>query len=96
MSSHHPFVSESHEGKPAFEWGVALCVVVSTVLAACGKAMAATALLSVTAIGTSVLRTVLRERSPWKIRSVTFDSICGISLGVILFGLFLIVLFLNP
>ena len=86
MSSHHPFVSESHEGKPAFEWGVA---------AACGKAMAATALLSVTAIGTSVLRTVLRERSPWKIRSVTFDSICGISLGVILFGLFLSVLFLN-
>ena len=91
MSSHHPFVSESHEGKPAFEWGV----VVSPVLAACGKAMAATALLSVTAIGTSVLRTVLRERSPWKIRSVTFDSICGISLGVILFGLFLSVLFLN-
>lgn len=59
------------------------------------QAMAATVLLSVTAIGTGVLRAVLRERSPWKIRSATFDSICGIGLGVILFGLFLSVFFLN-
>ncbi|MBT1181191.1 DUF3017 domain-containing protein [Bifidobacterium sp. CP2] len=78
----HPYVSEDHEGKPWFEWCVALAVVVSGVLAVLGYTKAATVLISVTAIITGLLRLVLRERSPWKVRSVAFDSFIGISLGI--------------
>lgn len=95
MNSHHPYVSESHEGKPWFEWGIAGCVVVSTVLAAFGYTMAATAILAAAAIVSGAIRLILRDRSPWKVRSVAFDAICGIGLGISLLGLFLSVLFLN-
>ena len=78
----HPFVSEAHEGKPWFEWIVAVLVVVSGGLAAFGYTMAATVLISVAAIVTGLVRLVLRERSPWKVRSVAFDSFIGICLGV--------------
>ncbi|NEG54781.1 DUF3017 domain-containing protein [Bifidobacterium platyrrhinorum] len=78
----HPFVSEAHEGKPWFEWIVAALVVSSGVLAALGYTMAATVLISVTAIVTGLVRLILRERSPWKVRSVAFDSFIGICLGV--------------
>ena len=63
----HPFVSEAHEGKPWFEWCVAIIVVIS---------------ISVTAIVSGLVRLILREKSPWKVRSVAFDSIIGICLGV--------------
>ncbi|KFI97490.1 DUF3017 domain-containing protein [Bifidobacterium stellenboschense] len=78
----HPFVSEAHEGKPWFEWIVAALVVVSGVLAVLGYTMAATVLISVTAIVTGLVRLIMRERSPWKVRSVAFDSFIGICLGV--------------
>ncbi|TPF82349.1 MULTISPECIES: DUF3017 domain-containing protein [Bifidobacterium] len=78
----HPFVSEAHEGKPWFEWIVLGIVVVITVIAASGYTMAATVLLAVTAIGTGLIRLVLREKSPWKVRSVAFDSFIGIALGI--------------
>ena len=78
----HPRVSEEHEGKPAFEWAVAILVVVSAVTAFLGYTMAATVIIAVTAIATGILRLVLRERSPWKVRSVAFDAVIGIGLGV--------------
>ncbi|KFI92190.1 hypothetical protein BISA_0586 [Bifidobacterium saguini DSM 23967] len=78
----HPYVSEAHEGKPWFEWIVLGVVVVITVIAACGYTMAATVLLSVTAMSTGLIRLVLREKSPWKVRSVAFDSFIGIALGI--------------
>ncbi|PLS26368.1 DUF3017 domain-containing protein [Bifidobacterium parmae] len=78
----HPFVSEAHEGKPWFEWIVAALVVASGVLAVLGYTMAATVLISVTAIVTGLVRLVMRERSPWKVRSVAFDSFIGICLGI--------------
>lgn len=78
----HPFVSEAHEGKPWFEWIVAGLVVVSGVIAAFGYTMAATVVISVTAIVTGLIRLILKDRSPWKVRSVAFDSFIGICLGI--------------
>ncbi|MBT1177950.1 DUF3017 domain-containing protein [Bifidobacterium callimiconis] len=78
----HPYVSEAHEGKPPFEWGVAACVLVSAVLAAFGHLLAATLLISAASIVCATVRLVLRERSPWKIRSVGFDSFFGFALGI--------------
>ena len=77
----HPYVSEDHEGKPWFEWIVAAVVIVATVLAVAGY----------TAIATGLVRLALRERSPWKVRSVAFDAFIGIGLGVGLFILLTIV-----
>ena len=87
----HPYVSEDHEGKPWFEWIVAAVVIVATVLAVAGYTKAATAAIAVTAIATGLVRLALRERSPWKVRSVAFDAFIGIGLGVGLFILLTIV-----
>ena len=78
----HPYVSEDHEGKPWFEWIVLGVVVVATVVAAFGYTMAATVIVAVTAIITGLIRLTLREKSPWKVRSVAFDSFIGIALGI--------------
>lgn len=78
----HPYVSEAHEGKPWFEWIVLGVVVVATVVAAFGYTMAATVIIAVTAIITGLIRLTLREKSPWKVRSVAFDSFIGITLGI--------------
>lgn len=78
----HPFVSEAHEGKPWFEWCVAIIVVISGIVAAFGYTTAAMVSISVTAIVSGLVRLILREKSPWKVRSVAFDSIIGICLGV--------------
>lgn len=77
-----PFVSEAHEGSPAFEWVVALCVVVCAVTALAGHVIWAVGIMAVTAIGTAAIRLIMRERSPWKIRSVGFDCFFGFALGV--------------
>ncbi|HAK72012.1 DUF3017 domain-containing protein [uncultured Bifidobacterium sp.] len=81
----HPYVSEDHEGKPWFEWIIAIVVLVATVLAFLGYTKTATVVIAVAAIVTGLIRLVLRERSPWKVRSVSFDAFIGISLGVGLF-----------
>lgn len=82
MDDKHPFVSEANEGKPAFEWAVAIVVAVAAVVAFLGYTMAATVIVAVTAIATGVIRLVLRDRSPWKVRSVGFDAFIGIALGI--------------
>ena len=76
MNQHHPYVSEVHEGKPAFEWCVLGVVIVALVVAFLGYTMAATAIV------TALLRIIMREKSPWKVRSVLFDAIIGIGLGL--------------
>ena len=78
----HPYVSEAHEGKPWFEWIVLGVVVVATVVAAFGYTMAATVIIAVTDIITGLISLTLREKSPWKVRSVAFDSFIGIALGI--------------
>ena len=95
---HHtdtPVVSERHEGKPWFAWTVAVMMVVSAVLAFLGYVLAATVVISATAIATGIIRLVLRERSPWKVRSVAIDSFIGIMLGVGLIVTYLSILFLD-
>ena len=66
MNQHHPYVSEVHEGKPAFEWCVLGVVIVALVVAFLGYTMAATVIIAVTAIVTALLRIIMREKSPWK------------------------------
>lgn len=78
----HPYVSEAHEGQPWFEWIILGVVVVVAIVAGFGYTMAATVLLSVTAIITGLIRLMMREKSPWKVRSVAFDSFIGIALGI--------------
>ncbi|MBQ1513501.1 MAG: DUF3017 domain-containing protein [Bifidobacterium merycicum] len=78
----HPYVSEASEGKPWFEWCVAVVVIVAGVIAALGYTTAATVLISVAAIISGSIRLILRDRSPWKVRSVAFDSFIGICLGI--------------
>lgn len=95
MNAHHPHVSEHHEGSPWFEWCVAGLVVAATVLAIMGEPMVATAIVSVTAIGSGVVRLIYRERSPWKVRSVSFDAVCGIGFGVVLTLLYLAIRFIR-
>lgn len=77
-----PMVSEAHEGKPWFEWCVLGVVAVITLLVAFGYTMAATVILAVTAIITGLVRLILQDKSPWKVRSVAFDSFIGIALGI--------------
>ncbi|KFI67891.1 hypothetical protein [Bifidobacterium magnum] len=77
----HPHVSENHEGAPWFEWIVAGMVALAAVLAALGKEMAATLCIALTAIVTGIIQLVLRDRSPWKVRSVPFDATVGIGSG---------------
>ena len=57
-------------------------VAVITLLVAFGYTMAATVILAVTAIITGLVRLILQDRSPWKVRSVAFDSFIGIALGI--------------
>lgn len=83
----HPYVSEDHEGKPWFEWIVAVIVVLAAIMAVLGYTKAATVVIAVTAMATGLVRLVLRERSPWKVRSVAFDAFIGICLGLGLFVL---------
>ncbi|KAB8295445.1 DUF3017 domain-containing protein [Bifidobacterium avesanii] len=78
----HPFVSESHEGNPVYEWGLLGVVVIAAVVAVCGYTTAATAIIAVAAVVSGLLRLALRERSPFKVRSVSFDAFISIALGL--------------
>nr|WP_101616589.1 DUF3017 domain-containing protein [Bifidobacterium margollesii] len=91
-TSRHPYVSEAHEGQPAFEWGVACAVVISGVLAVIGQMLWAVLLLALTALVTASLRLVLKTKSPWKIRSVGFDCFFGFSLGIGLIAAYLVLI----
>ncbi|BAR05319.1 hypothetical protein HMPREF0620_0832 [Parascardovia denticolens DSM 10105 = JCM 12538] len=79
---HRPYVSESQEGKPWFEWIVAGMVLLSVLALAFHQPGWGTGILAVTAIVTALIRLILRERSPWKVRSVPFDSFIGLALGL--------------
>ncbi|NEG96838.1 DUF3017 domain-containing protein [Bifidobacterium sp. SMB2] len=78
----HPYVSEAHEGRPAYEWVVAASVALSAVLALCDQLFWATLTIAVISMVSAIVRLVLRTRSPWKIRSVGFDCFFGFALGI--------------
>ncbi|MFU0515579.1 DUF3017 domain-containing protein [Gardnerella vaginalis] len=80
--SNHIYVSESKEGKPYSQWIVAVIVCVSAAFAFMGKTMAATVIIAVTAIVLGIIRLIFTQKSPWKVRSVAFDSFISISLGI--------------
>jgi ABC-type amino acid transport system permease subunit len=82
MNNKHPYVSEAHEGKPVFEWIVLFAVLGGAVLAGLGHTMAATVIFAATATVTGLIRLFLKDRSPWKIRSVGFDTFIGVGLGI--------------
>lgn len=78
----HPFVSEAHEGDPVFEWAVAIVVVVSAILALLGHVQAGMLILTFTSFVTAIVRLVMRDKSPWKVRSAGFDCFIGFAFGV--------------
>ncbi|WP_421779226.1 DUF3017 domain-containing protein [Gardnerella sp. DNF01144] len=81
-SNNHIYVSEVKEGKPYAQWIVAIIVCMCAVLAFIGKIMAATVIISATAIILGIIRLIFSQRSPWKVRSVAFDSFLSIALGL--------------
>ncbi len=78
----HPYVSEKREGKPYAEWIVAIIIALCALLAFIGYIKAATVVISVTAVLLGVMRLIMHQRSPWKVRSVGFDSFISITLGI--------------
>ncbi|WP_390132776.1 DUF3017 domain-containing protein [Bifidobacterium apicola] len=78
----HPFVSEAQEGRPICEGVIFLVVLIAALVAFCGYTWAATGLVSVAALVCGALRLILKDRSPWKVRSVPFDTFISISLGI--------------
>lgn len=78
----HPYVSEKTEGKPYAEWIVAIIVAISAILAFTGYTMAATVVISATAIMLGFMRLIMRQNSLWKVRSVGFDAFISIALGI--------------
>ncbi len=86
--------SEASEGRPWFEWIIAGLVAIAAVIAYCGGILAATIILAISAVGSATVRLVLRERSPWKARSVLFDCVTGYALGFGIILTYLAVLYL--
>lgn len=82
----HPVVPEAHEGSVAFEWAIAIGVVLAAIIALLGHVIWAVGVIAALACVGALLRLVLRERSPWKIRLIGFDCFFGFSLS---FGLLL-------
>lgn len=78
----HPFVSEAQEGRPICEGVIFLVALIAALVAFCGYTWAATGLVSVAALVCGALRLILKDRSPWKVRSVPFDTFISISLGI--------------
>ena len=95
MSRKSPKVSDEAEGQPWFQWVVLGVVAVVTLLAFLGHILTSTILLSATAIVTGLMRLVLREKSPWKVRSVAFDAAFSILIGISLIGIYLSILFIR-
>ena len=73
MAHEHPYVSEAREGKPGCEWTVALLVCLTGILAGLGYT---------TAVVLGLIRVILRDRSPWKVRSAVFDSLMCLCFGL--------------
>ncbi len=91
----HVQVSETNEGKPWFEWTVAACLLVSVILAWAHHPGLASLVVVVVLWSAAIVRSVYGPESPWKVRSVGFDSFIGVSLGAILGVLFWSIRFLH-
>ena len=78
----HPFVSEAQEGRPICEGVIFLVVLIAALVAFLGYTWAATGLVAIAALVCGALRLTLKDRSPWKVRSVPFDAFISIALGI--------------
>lgn len=78
----HPFVSEAQEGRPVCEGIIFLIVLVAALVAFYGYTWTATGLVSIAALVCGALRLILKDRSPWKVRSVPFDAFISFGLGI--------------
>lgn len=93
-SKEHPIVSEQSEGKPVAEWMVCLVVLSATAFAAFGHTEIGIAVLASCSAILGCLRLTLQEKSPWKVRSVGFDSVMCIGLAIGLLVTYLSILWL--
>ncbi|MCI1936330.1 MAG: DUF3017 domain-containing protein [Bifidobacteriaceae bacterium] len=92
---HHPYVSEKSEGKPWFEWCIAALVVISAALALFKLTTVATMLLAATSLVAASVRLAMRDKSPWKVRSIFFDCFIGYAFGLGLIGTYISILLIS-
>ena len=81
MNQHHPYVSEVHEAS-RHSSGACSASSSSPWSSPSSDIRCRDVIIAVTAIVTALLRIIMREKSPWKVRSVLFDAIIGIGLGL--------------
>lgn len=91
----HVAVSEANEGRPWFEWIVTAILFASVVMAWAGHPGIASLIIVAVLLVTAAVRSCLGPDSPWKVRSVGFDSFIGVSLGICLAALFWSIRFLH-
>ncbi|BDR54680.1 hypothetical protein KIMH_07910 [Bombiscardovia apis] len=94
VRGHTSAVSERNEGRPIAEWIVAIVVALAAVLAAMGFTGVGIGLFALVSFCLAGLRLVLKERSPWKVRSVGFDFVVCLGLGIGLVVTYLSILFI--
>ncbi|WP_291526560.1 DUF3017 domain-containing protein [Bifidobacterium sp. UBA744] len=82
MNSQHPFVSEAHEGNPLYEWGLLVVVGIAAIVAVTGHVQIAVAIVALESLVSGCIRMVMKQRSPFKVRSVAFDVFISIALGL--------------
>lgn len=73
----HPHVSEERESAPWLDWSVAIAVLFAGVFVSFGWLNLSVYILAVVSFIVASLRLILKEKSPWKVRSVVFDCIIG-------------------
>jgi nitrate reductase NapE component len=93
-ASDTPKVSERDEGKPIAEWVVFVLVIVAAICAVLGYTGVGITILAACSAVLGALRLMLRENSPWKVRSITFDSLICFCLAVGLVGTYFSILWL--
>lgn len=75
--STHPYVSEDRESAPWLEWVVAIAVVCAGLFASFGWLSLSVYILAIISFLAATMRLILKQKSPWKVRSVVFDCIIG-------------------
>ena len=66
----------------AFGYTMAATVILAQIFMGDTGSLSIGGIIAVTAIITGLVRLILQDRSPWKVRSVAFDSFIGIALGI--------------
>lgn len=75
-------------------WGILAVIALAVILSALHHTFIAVCCISCTSIVLGIMRLVLRDRSPWIVRSLAFDVFINIGLGIGLVVTYITVLML--